>query len=235
MIKKILLTTSAALLLTATAQAADMARPVPPVPMAERVATLWNGFYVGGHVGYAYHDGDMDAFTPFSETPNGNPGFGITGLANGRVMGGLQAGYNYQMGNVVLGIEATASLLQNEKWSNQNDPGTMFSSTVNWDATLAPRLGYAFDRTLIFAKAGLAVAEFEYGHDRNGTIISGSSTRAGYVVGAGLEYALTQNISIKGEYDYMDFGKGRTYMAEDVWVEPNRRIHTFLVGVNYRF
>jgi outer membrane immunogenic protein len=234
MLAKTLFATAVAVLsTTALTQAADMARPVPVAPIAERAAQLWTGFYVGAHVGVAHHDGDMTAFTPW----NGYAGFPVGGLTDTRVMGGLQAGYNYQMGNIVLGLEATGSLMQIDKWSNENPPRTMFRSAVNWDITVTPRIGYAFDRALVYVKGGLAVAEFEYSHNQNGTIIGATQTRAGWTVGAGLEYALTQNVSLKGEYGYMDFGKSGVDItgAPSIRVEPNRQIHVFTVGMNYRF
>lgn len=231
---KLLIAAAAAILATTSlVQAADMARKAPPVPVAERAVALWSGFYVGAHVGGAHHNGNMTAFTPY----NSYAGFDVSGLAETRVMGGLQAGYNHQMGNVVLGLEATASLMQIDKWSNDNLPGTMFRSAVNWDVTVTPRIGYAFDRALVYAKGGLAVAEFEYSHDQNGTIIGARQTRAGWTIGAGLEYALAQNISVKAEYDYMDFGKGGVDIntRTPIRLEPNRQIHQVLIGVNYHF
>lgn len=230
--RRIALISTATTLMMGAAAAADLSTRKPsPAPVY--AATTWGGFYVGAHLGWAQHNGNMDAFTPW----NGFAGFPVTGLRSSGMIGGLQAGYNYQMGQIVLGLEADASLGNLNKGSDLNGPGTFFWSKSTWSGTIAPRLGYSFGDALLYVKGGLAIADFEYRHLQGAAVISGSNTRAGYVLGAGLEYALNRNLSLKAEYNYMNFGSGRTTLvgAPTIWVEPNREIHAVKLGLNYRF
>ncbi len=234
-LKKINLAALGVMGMASIATAADLpSRGAALAPVPVFAATKWTGFYVGAHLGWAQHNGNLDAFTPF----NGFAGFPVTGLKSSSVMGGVQAGYNYQMGSIVAGLEADVSIASLKKTSLANAPGTPFSSKANWFATVAPRLGYSFGDALLYVKGGLAVADFEYSHLQGINLIKAGTTRAGYVVGAGLEYALTRNLSLKAEYNYMDFGKGRTTITgpgPTIWVTPKREIQTVKVGVNYRF
>ena len=84
-------------------------------------------------------------------------------------------------------------------WSGGND--------TNWIATLAGRLGYAFDHTLIYVKGGAAFADVDRWVAWNGgKVFNDSDTRSGWTIGAGVEYAFAPNWSAKLEYDYLDFG-----------------------------
>ncbi len=203
-----------------------------PAPIVSAMP-LWTGFYVGGHLGWVSHNGNMTAFTPW----NGFAGFPVGGLKKSGLLGGMQAGYNYQMGAFVLGLEGDFSVVNAGGWSAINPPGTWFASRANWAATLAPRAGVAFGNALFFVKGGLAIADFDYRHNQGGNTISGGGTKSGWVLGAGLEYAVIGNLSVKAEYNYMDFGKGRTTIAgaPTIWVVPSRKIQAVKFGINYRF
>jgi len=147
----------------------------------------------------------------------GSPTFHPSGFT-----GGGQAGYNWQFSKWVVGIEADINYARLSSSLNSgilNFPATspfffQTSTTSNWMATVRPRVGYAFDRTLIYATGGLAVADMNFA--QSVTFISGapnamtagsaSSTRAGWTVGGGVEFAFTQRWSAKLEYLHSDFG-----------------------------
>lgn len=217
-----------------TAAAADLPVRAPAVaPAPAPLATTWTGFYIGGHLGWAEHDGNMTAFTPF----NGFAGFPVTGLASSGLAGGLQAGYNYQMGSIVIGLEGDVTAASLQARSNNSLPGTWWSSGANWFGAIGPRVGFAFGDALIYAKGGVAIADFDYSHNQGGNTISAGSTRTGWMIGGGLEYAINRNFSVKAEYNFMDFGSGRTTIvgAPTIFVEPKREIQVVKFGFNYRF
>jgi outer membrane immunogenic protein len=156
---------------------------------------------------------------------------------SGFIAGG-QIGFNWQVANWVLGIEGQAS------WSNA-DGEHEFSpfalrTEVEWLSTVAGRLGYAFDRVLVYAKGGAAFV-----HDKHrATFIeltpsgfpsfSGDKTRSGWIVGGGVEVAVGGNWSVKAEYNYMDFGKERVTLGPLIF-DIDQQIQVVKFGVNYRF
>ena len=212
---------SALAALPLAANAADMPVKAPPRTAAAAVFS-WTGFYAGIHGGYGWDDADYDF--PGS-IPAGFGGFngiyspaGTGGTFGRRISGGVfggHAGYNQQYGNLVLGLEASAS------WSGLKgtsvDPffpalaaGRTYNTKLDWFATLTPRLGYATANWLFYAKAGLAaghvvsdltstqVAVPILFHERNGHV--------GWTAGAGVEHAFTPNWIVGLEYNYVDLG-----------------------------
>ena len=223
--------------------AADMRMPVKaPAPVAPP-AYNWSGFYIGAHVGGTWGDKDWlltDSDAVFVVFP-GFPNFGSHDVS-GLIAGG-QVGFNWQApgSNWVLGIEAQGS------WSNADGEhtggGLGFRTEVEWLGTVTGRLGYAFDRLLIYAKGGFAFA-----HDKHELFfpVSGDpsvftdKTRTGWTVGGGFEYAFAGNWSAKLEYNYMDLGrKSVTFIDtdDDVFLtfNPEQRMHVVKFGINYRF
>ena len=125
--------------------------------------------------------------------------------------GGGQIGYNYQVNNFVLGVEGEGT------WADLNDnvSGCFYDATQSCStkatgfATLTGRLGFTLDRALFYAKGGAAWGHFKYSNPApNGPSPDyfARATRSGWTVGAGVEYALANNWSVKLEYDYLDFG-----------------------------
>lgn len=235
--KTTLLAAASVLAMTAVAGAADLPQSTPAyapvVPQAS--ATNWEGAYIGAHLGAAWLRGDMTAYTP----NNSYNGFGVSGLDTSGATGGLHIGYNHMLdNNVVLGLEAGASLANLSKHSSDNVAGTEFWRKLNWTGTLTGTLGYAMDSTMLYGKAGLAVGGFEVGHDQGGTNISSKSTQYGYVLGAGVEYAFDPNWSVNVEYDYMNFGKDSIHVSgpsADIFLKQGGDVHQVMAGVNYRF
>jgi outer membrane immunogenic protein len=222
--------------LTATgaclAAAADMPVKARPAPVA--AAYNWTGIYLGAHVGYGWGRKEWT-------DPAGPPFDAGTHTADGW-LGGLQAGANYQIGAWVLGIEGQYSWAKLEgSHAIPFDPVDILETKVHWLATLTGRVGYAFDRTLIYAKGGAAWIKDAYGKVDLGVVEGiASATRTGWIVGGGVEYAFWNAWSVKVEYNYMDFGTGRADLLDPATgvIEPldvRQTVHTVTLGVNYRF
>ena len=217
----------------APANAADIRIPRKAMPAPAYVHTYynWTGFYVGAHVGYGWAD--------FSGTdaPLGVVGGSTT--ANGLIYGG-QVGFNYQLGSWVLGIEGEFSF--GDVKSSQSLLG-IATGEVKLDRiyTVAGRVGYAFDRTMIYGKFGGAWTNEEYNFTLLGlTAATGSADRTGWVLGAGVEYAFLGNWSAKLEYNYMDMGSKPVTLTTlgGLVVTPanvDLTVQTIKAGINYRF
>jgi outer membrane immunogenic protein len=267
---KLLTAVVASLGLTAMASAADLpARTYTKAPVMPPVFN-WSGFYIGGFAGYAWADGNAGATEPTSA-----PGVGYNGLANpnasyglrGSFLGGGTIGYNWQApgSNFVFGLEGEAGYLH-VRGSAQDPNATAanlsaidsVNSTRIGDAygVIAGRIGYAWDRTLLYAKGGVAFVGHSYsfndscigpgapGCGPGFLVINRSETQTTYAVGAGIEYAFTPNWSLKGEYLYLGTRQTNTSSNLSVAAPANvlftnsnsdPGIHTVKLGVNYRF
>jgi outer membrane immunogenic protein len=195
----------------------------------------WDGFYGGVHVVSAHLSGGMDAYTPY----NSYDGFALNGMSKSGTLAGLQLGYNRQSGDVVFGVEGTFSFGDIKKESRDNEPGTLFWRKTDFVATIAPRLGYVYGNFLAYGKVGLAVANFEVGHDQNGTNLTTKDSKSGYLVGLGGEYAFSPRISVSVGYDYMNFGKSKALLTSasgtNLFMTQGGDISAFKVALNYKF
>ncbi|MBB3810503.1 outer membrane protein [Pseudochelatococcus contaminans] len=227
------------LMASGTAFAADM--PIqnyePMAPIATPIFT-WTGFYVGANAGYAWNSNDDDKYfgsTYYSGGNNDDGGF----------TGGAQAGYNLQFGQFVVGVEADINYADLKGKDNtlawEPSSGSLggSQSSVEWYGTVRGRLGFAIDQALIYATGGLAYGGG--GNDRsfvyNDAIFKAKNDiRMGWVAGAGIEYAFTDNISARIEGLYVNLGKEEAnYFAP---VQLNRKDTEFGVvraGLNYKF
>ena len=216
-----------------------------PPPVAVQVFS-WTGFYIGGHIGgaSARHDSAQIADPTDGVDFHDYPGGRETG-----VFGGVQAGYNWQFNNVVLGIEGDVGFLgirgqRTLPAIGVVDDGSV--STVRYGAygVIAGRLGLAFDRSLLYVKGGAAFAEirnrsFEIGDGGVGIEFDEdhrvSKTHTGWALGAGYEYAFAPNWTGKIEYLHMDFGHVSTTNLEGDVIRFRNEVDTVKVGFNYRF
>lgn len=181
--------------------------------------------------------------------------------------GGIQAGYNWQRNNIVYGLETDFGAF-NLKGSRQGSgvylttvgpqPGdayTMGSSfSADWLVTLRGRLGtVVMPNLLVYATGGLALTRLTVGNDYTDQAglagmgagsSSSSAVKAGWVLGGGLEWALSNNWSVKGEYLYVDFGKVTTTLnmsaggggyAQAISTTSDLSAHVARAGVNYKF
>jgi outer membrane immunogenic protein len=139
------------------------------------------------------------------------------------LVGGGQVGYNYQINQWLLGVEGEFSGTTIGSSVNVEGVGSAHAG-IDWVSTLAPRVGYAFDRWLVYGKAGGAWINASAGVDGAGFgSISANGTTSGWMVGIGAEYALRDNWTAKVEFDTMDFGGG------------SNNFNVLKAGVNYRF
>jgi outer membrane immunogenic protein len=252
--KKILLAGIAVAAFCAPAFAADMPVRAPVYKAAPAPMFSWTGCYLGAHAGYgwgkdnngfgnAVFDGDFaPELGPYNQRTSG-------GLAGG------QLGCNYQgPTNWVVGLEGELS------WSGVKgslttpedgaDPGTFtrFQTRNRWDGDVAVRLGYAMDRSLLFGKVGAAWGNFRYTetHDDFPTIhacalcsVNINGTRAGLLLGAGWEYALQNNWTVKVEYNYINYGSHTIPYPSTGGSATSFPVHdtenVIKVGVNYLF
>jgi outer membrane immunogenic protein len=192
---------AAALVLTASAaQAADFPNSYSDQSYAPPVQEAWTGFYAGGLVGYGL--GEAGGFEP--------DGF----------LGGLTAGINYQIDQILVGAEGDIA------YTGISEDGVPEYS-MDWVGTMRGRIGFAFDRFVVFGTGGFAWTNAEF----DGAGGDDSNFHGGWTVGAGIEAALTGNISAKVDYLYMDFSE-ELYTPGGM-IEPD--LHTFRLGVNYKF
>jgi outer membrane immunogenic protein len=223
---KQLLLGAAALIATAgSAFAADMpARTYTKAPITPPQAIYnWTGFYIGGHIGGAFN-GDNRLFGD-----------------NGRFMGGVQGGADYQFAsNWVLGIEAQYSWLTGNNSSATFPGAVVVSNRDRGLGSVTGRLGYTWGPAMLYAKAGYAFRDNALGVSVAGAPFAYTTTGnrdSGYTVGAGLEYMFAPNWSAKAEYQYYNFGN-TTFTAAPAPVLGTRyrnEDHTVKVGLNYRF
>src|SRR5580700_3342408 len=222
MYRKFLLASVGAIALTGSAAfAADLpSRAPPPVYLPPPPIFTWTGIYIGGQIGYAWGTGsnNFNEFDPFTGTAFATS---AGGTPNG-VIGGAHVGYQYQFNQLVLGLEGTVdgTSLRNNAVASLPFFGGRFNVNASTNAdvqgSIRGRLGVAWDRALIYATGGVAFGGFNTNVRFNGTdfatgapfFASGSisSTRTGWTVGGGIDYAITNNWSIFAEYRYTNFG-----------------------------
>jgi outer membrane immunogenic protein len=216
-------------LLAGPAMAADAARPAPiytKAPMAP--AYNWTGFYVGGTAGVAWGNFDASTQTIFSPTgyfaASSVPAIGLVGsqkIGSKEFTGGVEAGYNWQSGMVVYGLEVDFEYFHLNGTATGSAVYPCCAPTAftlnteahtDWLFTARPRIGIATNNDLIYVTGGLAVtnlnATFTFTDTFATAAESGaiSSTRLGWVVGGGYEGGLGGGWSAKLEGLFVNFG-----------------------------
>ncbi|MFG1205053.1 outer membrane protein [Xanthobacter aminoxidans] len=232
--KRFLLATVALAALSAPAAAADLATKYPVKAVAVVPVFSWTGFYIGANVGYG-----GDSFN-YDVNYFGAPVANASLHSSGFFVGG-QIGYNYQFANnVVLGVETDL------QWSDISGtasasvlalPVVSAGSSVDYFGTIRARLGYAIDRFLPYITGGVAYGKTATNASLLGVpLFSESSTNWGWTVGAGGEFAITNNWTFKAEYLYVDLGSNDlTLPIGGYTVSNDTKFHTFKAGVNYKF
>jgi outer membrane immunogenic protein len=248
--KRILIASAVALAAGGQALAADLP---PPAPMPRAPATYvpivappynWTGFYIGGNLGGAFTNGNFNTNIA---------GATVTTTSSTSFIGGGQVGANYQFwGGVVIGAEAMFDWLPNTKntITLSSPPGTpVGNATINnrWLTTATGKLGYGWDRVLLYGKGGGAWV----GANNSGitTIPGGAAVGLtgpinifGWTAGLGVEWAFWGNWSARAEYDYIGL-QNATYTTVGGAGVPagvtigtsNRNIQLVTAGVNYKF
>jgi outer membrane immunogenic protein len=248
MYRKFLLASVGAIALTGSvAIAADLpSRAPPPVYLPPPPIFTWTGIYIGGQVGYAWGTGanNFSGFLPDGTVIATSAG----GTPNG-VIGGANVGFNYQINQWVLGLEGTVdgTSLSNTAVAAFPDGSTLAAhTTADIQGSIRGRLGIAWDRALIYATGGVAFGGFNtnvvLSDPHDGIFVNGSrsNTRVGWTVGGGIQYAVTNNWSVRAEYRFSDFGTIRQDLfglPVGAFFNENRRIqqNQVQVGFDYKF
>jgi outer membrane immunogenic protein len=218
MYRKFLLASVGAIALTGSAAfAADLpSRAPPPVYLPPPPIFTWTGIYIGGQVGYAWGNGNFNdtVVDPITGTV-------ITGSVGGTpngVIGGAHVGFNLQFSQWVIGLEGTVDGTSLSNTAVAFFPVAFGGSTLTAHTTadvqgsIRGRLGFAWDRVLIYGTGGVAFGGFNTDVSIAAPNVpffasaNRSNTRVGWTAGGGVEYAVTNNWSIRAEYRFSDFG-----------------------------
>ena len=192
---------------------------------------VWTGGYVGVQAGHLWGNGRTSAETGWNSEPD------VAGW-----LGGVYAGYNHQLANqVVIGIEADLA------WSNADGFGQAYDGSgtplpppvigdvyeLNWSGAARLKLGYAMDRLLPYVAGGVAFADVNVHAIDDGVRISPivGDTMVGWTLGAGVEYAFTDNLIGRVEYRYTDFGD----FDLSSFATAELKTHDVRLGVAYKF
>lgn len=223
------------------ASAADLRARAPvykaPVPLAYN----WTGFYAGGNAGFGLGAGESTLAVPV--VPSGET---VT-LGAGGGIAGLQAGYNWQFGDWVIGAE-TDIQWSGIRGSNTcvlgcfGGTATTFGTALDWFGTVRARVGHANGSVLAYYTAGFAYGDtrttLTQGIAAPATAIAFDETRTGWTFGSGVEAALAGNWTGKIEYLYVDLGSNSTAFTlggNANTLSADYKYHVFRAGLNYRF
>lgn len=225
---KSLLLASVALVATASATtvfAADLIIEEPAAPIVEVSTMDWAGPYIGVHAGFGSGTVNWD----FTGAPDSGDEYDIDGW-----LVGVQAGYNWQMdGGFVLGVEGDLS------WSNiggedENFPDDEVTRSIDWTGSIRGRAGVAFDSILLYGTAGLAFASSSADVFEDSFGGSDSATHLGWTAGIGAEVLVTEDVSLRGEYRYTNYGE-EDYDFGGIPITTSFDTHTVTVGLNFHF
>jgi outer membrane immunogenic protein len=186
--------------MSSAAFAADLparVQPVAPVPVFS-----WTGFYLGGELGWIRTNPEYTATvlllgTPFIVSPNASD-------KNGLSYGAL-AGYNYQTGNLVLGVEGDLQGWTIGTIRYTAVTGDFLTAHSKWGGSIRGRLGFAADRALFYLTGGAASVSNRTSIPTTGISFGGDGSRWGWTAGGGIDYAITNNWFAGIEYRYSQF------------------------------
>jgi outer membrane immunogenic protein len=250
------------------------------VQAAEAASFDYSGFYLGVNGGYSWGTSKTSTSTSYvpgsyflqSDVSQINQ-HGAATVSPNNIMGGIDGGYNIQTYNVVFGVEAdlnafSASSPRTTTVGYTSSPGysfTLFSKTAtSWLITLRPRIGYAYHGVLLYLTGGAALAQIKSYQSFMDNFVNGVPSHAaastntiinklGWSAGGGLEYAVSQNVTIKGEYLFVKFSNvnsvGQLHFnpaftasvippltrSAPFYNEAGLSASLFRVGVNYNF
>ena len=216
--------TLAAMTLPATAadllrrSPAPLAEPLPPAP----VGTTWSGFYIGGNLGAAFDPNDL-SIKDLSEEQDLTLKFSN----DTEFIGGVQAGYNWQVGSWVMGVEGDFD----------------FADNINYLASVRGRLGWALGSWLLYGTGGVAFIDT----DNDFVVVSAGdgpfnfsngNTDTGYVVGGGVEYKIAPQLSLGLEGLYYELGSDSSHLVagdEPFVLKEDQDFATVRARLNYHF
>ncbi len=201
--------------------------PAPPVPA--RATSPFAGPYVGGSIGYAFNGNDQ-----VGESLNDVYIADFGTLGNEGFFGGVHAGYRHVYNRFVFGAEVGADL--SDIGSSVTVDGVQ--STMSFDHLLTAKgqLGYlAAPNLMVYGTAGVAHADINYSIIGMGSGLTSNDSRTGYLVGGGVEYLMTEDWSVRGEYTYTNFGKYHPSDEAGYSTAATPDFHAVRLGVNFNF
>jgi len=212
-------------------QAADLPSRYSPAPTYNTLPVFtWSGFYAGLNLGYGHHSGVSQYYDPAFNVDGGRRKSGF--------LGGVQGGYNYQLGMFVVGAEADL------QYAAIGDKGATYRGTYfpgeddGYFGTIRARAGVAVDRALLFGTLGFAYGNIggNKGLDAALGYRRDDRTSGGWTLGGGLEYAVTDNFTAKVEGLYVNLDTSDSYaLADRVNIRRDTEFSVFRAGVNYKF
>lgn len=235
----------------------------------------WSGFYVGGHVGGGWQNTTFTDPGLFSILNNCCEGVNFTNepgaaasTTGSSFLGGGQAGWMYQFEHFVVGGDADFSATDIQQNGIRSFPllgpafvNETYNAHTDWTATSTVTFGYATGPWLLYGKAGSALEHETFGLGLNGSyglspfsFSSSSSSKliSGWTAGAGVKWAILDNVFLFAEYDFLDFGPNAEHMSgmltgalpamlgghnTAATFDPifNQTISEVKVGLNYKF
>ncbi|MFD1198335.1 outer membrane protein [Brucella gallinifaecis] len=235
-LKSLLLASTIALVAATGAKAADAIVYEEPAPVIVAPTFTWNGAYLGGQIGYGW---GKSRFSQYDGE------YGALNLKPDGFLGGLYAGYNFDLGNsVVLGLDGdiTYNNLKDSISATEDGDSASIESKLRWSGAVRARAGYAVDRFLPYISGGVAFGSVK--NSINGTIdgvsegYSSSKTLTGWTAGAGVDYAATDNVILRLEYRYTDYGRKNFNFSDGVdsiTVRDKFKTNEVRLGVAYKF
>jgi opacity protein-like surface antigen len=200
---------------------------IAAAPSAPALAFDWNGFYAGVGFGYSTSDVDASYENPLLST------FDFS-MAPAGGFGGVAAGFNATVGSgLVVGIEADVSLADITDSAPGLVSGETVTSTTDWLASVRGRLGFDAGDFMPYVTGGVvfshSVASASDVAEEDDAILTGA------IVGAGVEVAVTDSITLKGEYLYSAFGDHTWYESQAYANTTSSSSHSVRGGINFHF
>ncbi|EFO31785.1 22 kDa outer membrane protein [Roseibium sp. TrichSKD4] len=178
----------------------------------------WSGAYAGGSLGWVWSGFDT------TSSPTGSFDHDTNGFS-----GGVHGGYNFAITpNIVAGVELDFQMT--DLYENTVRNGVNVKTSSAWNSSARARLGYAMDRFLVYGTAGLAIADLSI--NANGA--SEDTTALGWTAGAGVEGAISNNLTARVEYLYQDFGRESFTLGGSKY-RADLDTSTVRFGLSYKF
>ncbi|MFS2325716.1 outer membrane protein [Brucella sp. H1_1004] len=225
--------------LTSAAYSADVVVMQEPTEKNSSSPYNWSGAYLGGQVGHSwaktkYSLKDNDDFEDFDSAGSEN---------KGAFIGGVYAGYNFDLGNnFILGgeVDITKGFQSQKNSFLHDDSGHSASTELAWNGAMRARMGYAVNKVMPYLAGGLAFGSIKNTLTINeefddGETISKTKTRTGWTVGGGVDYAATDNVILRLEYRYTDFGKQNFDLNGNGTASSKLSTNDIRIGVAYKF
>ena len=182
----------------------------------------WQGLYAGLHGGYGWGETDSSCLSGLCGS--------LGSYDTDGVIAGAQIGYNWKLAGFLVGLESDISFSAIE--GDAFFGAKSVSSELDWMATLRARAGaLVTDHVLIYGTGGVAWGDWKDSFQSN----SFSDVETGWTAGGGVETKVTEWVSLKAEYLYVDFGdETHAFAAPSATVKFDHQIHTVRVGLNVK-